>query len=74
MTFIRPDAPEAAEFRKQVEAANRKFGGAECCHGCRRKLRSGELTYIGTSRRRGHLMCVARCCRDLHMLRRLSSL
>jgi hypothetical protein len=64
MSFIRPDAPEAAAFRRAVEAANHRFGGAEVCHGCRRLLKSGELNWIGTSRKRGHLMVVAGCCRQ----------
>jgi hypothetical protein len=64
MSFIHPDTPEAAAFRRQVETANRRFGGAEVCHGCRRPLKSGELNWIGTARRRGHLMVVAGCCRQ----------
>ena len=65
MNFVRPNTPEAAKFGKQVERANRKFGGAEVCHGCRRKLKSGEMEYIGLARKRGHLMVVAGCCRHL---------
>jgi hypothetical protein len=51
MSFIRPDTPEAAAFRRQIEAANRRFGGDEVCHGCRRPLKSGELLWVvGTDR------------------------
>jgi hypothetical protein len=67
MNFDPPDTPAARAFRKQIEKANARFGGAEVCHGCRRPLKSAELTYVGTGRRRGHLMCVARCCR--HMIK-----
>jgi hypothetical protein len=65
MGFVRPNTPEAARFRQQVERANRRYGGAEVCHGCKRKLKSGELEYIGLARKRGHLMVVAGCCQHL---------
>jgi hypothetical protein len=64
MNFIAPDTPEAAEFRRRIEAANLRHGSAAICHGCKRQLRSGESTVIGTARRRGHLMVVAGCCRQ----------
>jgi hypothetical protein len=51
-------------LRREVEKANRKFGGAEVCHGCRRRLKSGEMNWVGrTSRKGGRVMVVANCCR-----------
>jgi hypothetical protein len=61
MSKIEPKSGPDAAFRRQVERANRRFGGAEVCHGCQRPLKSGEFTWIGECRR-GRLMVVAACC------------
>jgi hypothetical protein len=66
MSFVPPNTREAAEFRRQIEAANARYGGG-VCHRCRRRLESGERTLIGSVGRRGSLMVVGNCCR--HRLR-----
>jgi hypothetical protein len=59
--FVPPGTPAADRFRLAVERANRKWGGGEVCHGCRRPLASGERTVIGADRRH-KLRVVGSCC------------
>jgi hypothetical protein len=53
---------DTAAFQRAVEEANRRFGGAGVCHGCKRQLKSGELQLVGLACKRGRLMIVASCC------------
>jgi hypothetical protein len=50
------------QFRRFVEGLVR-CGGADCCHGCGRALRSGQATLTGLDAR-GRGLTAAQCCQD----------
>jgi hypothetical protein len=51
----------ARALRRLLEKANRRHGGSDVCHGCRRPLRSLETTVIGKDSH-GLPLVVASCC------------